>query len=75
MEETAMARLFATLLLTLAYTSSLHADILMRIPSFPAGDSTLEGYEGWIKIDRIEFSIDRDQIPEGGGTEVINIGV
>jgi len=70
-----MARLFATLLLTLAFSGSLHADILMRIPSFPAGDSTLTGYEGWIKVDRIEFSIDRDPPPQGGGTEDINIGI
>jgi type VI protein secretion system component Hcp len=75
-EDTAMARLFATLLLSLAFSGSLHADILMRIPSLPAGDSTLAGYEGWIKIDRIEFSIDRDPPPQGGGgTEDINIGM
>lgn len=48
----------------------------MRIPSFPAGDSTLSGYEGWITLDSLEFTIDRDPEPSGGGgTQDINIGV
>jgi hypothetical protein len=76
MEDSVMARLLATLSLSLVFSGSLHADILMRIPSFPAGDSTLAGYEGWITLDRIEFTIDRE-LNEGepGGTEDINIGV
>jgi type VI protein secretion system component Hcp len=61
----------------LAFGNLLHGEILMRLPSFPSGDSNLPGYEGWFNLNSLEISIDHtlEEPGQSGGTEDINIGV
>jgi type VI protein secretion system component Hcp len=53
--------------------------ILINIENFPAGDVTIDGYEGknYFVADSFSFGVEREMKESGekGGTEDINIGV
>lgn len=56
--------------------SPTHAQFLLSIPGIQGGVE-LQGFEGWMEVDSVDLSVDRDLTESGekGGTQDINIGV
>ena len=72
-----MIRIGASLALALVLSGGARGEILLKAANLPGGNFNLPAYQGWIPLNGIGFSIDRELAESGekGGTEDINIGV